>query len=171
MRRWCVAALAGSLSLVAACGGDDFDADADPLLIGEIEPAVAALVEELGEPPQYYEIRATSLSVTLWVSADQGRLALPYVYSDGKLGAPDAAQAVDPGGFTFDAADALTFDADNVLDQVERELEDTSITEFFILGGADAAVRLGAIGQSARGGRLDVGLAPDGQVLEVAPID
>ena len=155
--------------VVAACGDDDGEGAALPL-VGEIEPAVAALEDELGQPPQYYEIRATPLFVTLWVSADEGRRAIPYVYADGELADADAAQEV-ASGLTFAAADALTFDADDVLDQVEADLDGSTITQFSIVGGADGAVRLGAITQSDRGGQLDIQVSPTGDVLEATPLD
>src|SRR5688572_4235860 len=77
--------------LVAAPGcGDDDGGDADRPLVGEIAPAVQALEEELGDAPHYFEIRATPLAVTLWVSADRGHRAIPYVYADGELAEADA---------------------------------------------------------------------------------
>ena len=165
-----MATLVVGVAMAGAGCGDDAG-DADPPLVSEIAPAVEALEGELGSPPQYFEIRASPLAVTLWVSADQGRRAVPYVYADGELDDPDAAQEVDPGGFTFAAADALTFDPDHLFDQVTAELDRATLSEFSVLGGADGAIRLGVIARSERGGRLDVRLAPDGEVLEAIPID
>lgn len=165
-------ALLGSLALAvvgAACGGDD-DGSAGLPLVGDIGPAVEALEAELGQPPQYYEIHATPLSVTLWVSADEGRNAIPYVYAGGELADPAGAQEVE-NGVTFAAADALTFDADQILDQVEADLDDSTLTEFSIVGGEGGAVRLGAVAQSERGGRLDIRLSPDGTPIEATAID
>lgn len=171
MTRALLALALGVLSVAVVGCGDDDDGGSDPPLVGEIAPAVEALEDELGRAPEYFEIRATPLLVTLWVSADQRRLAIPYVYADGELGEPDAAQRVEPGGFTFVSADALTFDADHIFDQVTTDLEGTTISEFFILGAANDTERLGATGESERGGRLDMVLAPDGEVLEVTSID
>lgn len=163
--------MAVAVAVVGGAGCGDDAGGSDPPLLSEIAPAVEALEAELGNPPQYFEIRATSLAITLWVSADQGRRAIPYVYADGELDDPDSAREVDPGGFTFAAVDALTFDPEHLFDQVTAELENTTLTEFSVLGGAEGAIRLGVIAQSKRGGRLDVRLAPDGEVLEVTPID
>lgn len=152
---------------MAACGDDG---DSALPRLGDIGPAVEALEDELGQPPQYYEIRATPLFVTLWVSADEGRRAIPYVYADGELADPEASQE-GASGYTFAAAAALTFDPDAILDQVEADLDGSTITEFFIEGGAAGAFSLGVITQSGRGGQLDIRVSPDGDVLEATPID
>lgn len=153
-----------ALIAVASSCGDDAGGGADRPLVGDIVPAVEALEAELGDAPQYYEIRATSLGVTLWVSADEGRRAIPYVYADGELADPEAAQSV-AGGYTFAAADALSFEPDHVLDQVVDDL-DTPLTQFSIVGTAAGEPRLTVTAQSERGGQIDIVLAPDGRVLE-----
>ena len=154
---------------VAGCGDDDGGGSALPL-VGDIAPAVEALEGELGQPPQYFEINATPLAVTLWVSADEGRRAIPYVYAEGELADPEASQD-GASGYTFAAADALTFDPDEVLDQVAADLDGSTITEFSVVGGDGGAVRLGVVTQSERGGQLDIAVSPDGEILEAVPID
>ncbi len=166
--RWLCLAVLGLGLAAGSCGGGG-GGDADLPLVGEIAPAVAALENELGDAPQYFEIRATPLAVTLWVSADQGRRAIPYVYADGELA--DAGTGGEAGGFTFAAADALTFDPDHVLDQVVDDLEDSALTQFSIVGGEDGSVRVGVIIESTHGGQLDIRLSPDGEPLEVSEID
>ena len=167
----CSSLCSGWVWFRAACVADDGGGggDADLPLVGEIAPAVAALESELGDAPQYFEIRATPLAVTLWVSADQGRRAIPYVYADGELA--EAGTGGEAGGFTFAAADALTFDPDHVLDQVVEDLEDSALTQFSIVGGENGSVRLGVVTESTHGGRLDIRLSPDGEPLEVSEID
>jgi len=166
------AAALAALGLVAAGCGDVVGGERSGRpLVSDIAAGVDALEEMLGRSPDYFEMRATPLSVTLWVSADDGRRAIPYVYADGELADPDAAQQVDPGGFTFAAEDALTFDAETIFEQVEADLDDPALTEFSILAGANGAIRLGVVVQSSRGGRLDIRLAPGGEVLEAVPID
>ena len=158
-----------ALITVTSSYGDDDGGDADLPLVGDIEPAVEALEDELGDAPQYYEIRATPLAVTLWVSADQGRRAIPYVFADGELADPEAAQTVD-AGYTFAAADALTFESDHVLDQVVDDL-DTPLTQLSIVGTEAGEPRMTVTAQSDRGGQLDIVLAPDGHVLETLTDD
>jgi hypothetical protein len=153
---------------VVACGGDGGD-DADRPLVGEIAPAVEALEAELGDAPHYFEIRATPLTVTLWVSADQGHRAIPYPYADGELGDPGGAQVVE-GGYTFTAADALGFAVDGILDQVADDL-DAPLTQFSIVGTASGEPRYTVTAQSERGGELDIQVDADGTPLEAVPID
>jgi hypothetical protein len=153
----------------SACGDDGGDGGDSALpIVGEIAPAVAALEEELGDAPQYFEIRATPDYVTLWVSADEGRLAIPYPYADGELGEPGDSGAA--SGYTFAAADALEFDADTVLDQVADDL-DSPLTQFSILGTQSGAPRYTVTAQSERGGELDIQLDADGTPLEAVPVD
>ena len=152
----------------SACGDDEGDGgDSARPLVGEIAPAVAALEEELGDAPQYFEIRATPDYVTLWVSADQGRLAIPYPYADGELGEPGESGAA--SGYTFAAADALEFDADTVLDQVADDL-DSPLTKFSILGTESGAPRYTVTSRSEPGGELDIQLDADGTPLEAVPV-
>lgn len=154
--------------LATACGDDD-DGDAALPLVGDVAPAVGALERELGDAPQYYEIRATPLSVTLWVSADQGHRAIPYVWADGELADAGSAQVVE-SGFTFAAADALEFDPDEILDQVADEL-DSPLTQFSIVGTETGAPHYAVTAQSDRGGEIDIQLDADGTPLEAVPID
>ena len=165
-KRFLAAALLGCV--LAGCG-DDADGDSALPLVGDIGPAVEALEDELGGTQQYFEIHASPLVVTLWVSADEGRRAIPYVYAGGELADPEASQ--EASGFTFAGGDALTFDATTVLDQVEADLGGSTIVEFSIVGGERGAVRLGVVTESERGGQLDIRVSPNGDVLEAAPID
>jgi hypothetical protein len=153
---------------VGACGDGDDDGDAELPLVGEIAPAVEALEEELGDAPQYFEIRATSEYVTLWVSADQGRLAIPYPYANGELGDPGDSGAA--SGYTFAAIDGLAFDPDAVLDQVDEDL-DTPLTQFSILGTESGAPRYAVTARSDRGGEIDIRVDADGTPLEAVPVD
>jgi hypothetical protein len=164
-----VVAFVAALALLGSCGDDDGEGGngAEMPLVGEIAPAVAALEGELGGAVRYYEIRADSLAVTLWVSAREGRWAVPYVFADGELSDPQPAQPVD-GGFAFAADDALQFDADHVLDQVADDLADSTLTQFWIEGGEGGATRLNVTAESARGGVLEIVLSPDGEPLEAA---
>jgi hypothetical protein len=164
---WLAGAFAAGL-VVAACADDD-DGDADLPLVGAIAPAVGALEDELGDAPHYFEIRATPLSVTLWVSADQGHRAIPYVYADGQLADAGDAQVVE-GGFTFAAADALGFDPADVLDQVAADL-DSALTQFSIVGTEGGDPRYSVTARSERGGELDVQVDADGTPLEALPVD
>ena len=163
---WLAGAIVAGL-VFAACGDGD-GGDADLPLVEEIEPAVEALEEELGDAPEYFEIRATPDYVTLWVSADQGHRAIPYVYAEGELA--DAGESQEAEGFTFASADALEFDADAVLDQVSDDL-DSPLTQFSIVGTESGDPRFSVTAQSERGGELDIQLDADGTPLEAVPAD
>ena len=162
--------MAGAIvaGLVFAACGDDGGGDADLPLVAEIAPAVEALEEELGDAPHYFEIRATPDYVTLWVTADQGRLAIPYPYADGELGDPGESKPA--SGFTFAEADALDFDPGAVLDQVADDL-DSPLTQFSIVGTERGDPRDSVTARSERGGELDIQVDADGSPLEAVPID
>jgi hypothetical protein len=153
---------------LASCGGDDDEGDAELPLVDEIEAAVETLEEVLGDAPQYFEIQATPLAVMFWVSADEGRRAIPYVYADGEVADPGASARAN--GLTFAATTALVFDPESVLDQVSADLDDATLTQFSIVGADDGGVRLSVVAESARGGRLDIRLSPEGEPLEVTEL-
>lgn len=155
-----------ALLVAAACSGDD-GADADLPLVGEIAPAMAAVDEALGGPQDYYEVSATPQLVNLFVAGDDDTVT-PYVYLDGVLADPAPTQSGAEGA-TF-RAEAVTFDPDQVFDTLTGELEDSTVTEFVVLGGPDGAVRYEATVLSARGGTLSAVLGPEGQILSVDPL-
>ena len=161
-----VAVVAAVLTLGACGGGDDGDDAAGPL-IGEIPAAVEALETELGGAQDFFEINADPGKVTLWIAADEATTATPYVFADGELSQADDPQEAD--GETFTADEGLTFDSETVLDQVLQDFGD-NVQQFSIVGGAGDAVRFGVIVQSDRGGRLDVGLGSEGEVLEASAV-
>jgi hypothetical protein len=149
---------------LAACGGDD---SAARPLVEEIPAAVEALEAELGSPQAYFEINADPAKVTLWVASDEASEATPWVFADGELSQADEPQ--DAEGETFTAEEGLTFESDTVLDQVLADFGD-KVQQFSIVGGAGDTVRFGAIVQSDRGGQLDVGLGPDGEIVEASAV-
>ena len=135
-------------------------------LLAEIGPAMAAVADELGGTPQYFEVNATPQVVNLFVATAGGTGVSPFVYVGDEL-----APAGQPGtaeGNTF-TADAVTFDPDTILDGVTDELPDSDVVLFTIVGGPDGTVQYSAGVQSAAGGALDVVLGPDGSVQSVDP--
>jgi len=156
-----------ALLLVAAgCGGDD-GTDADLPLVGEIAPAMAAVDEALGGPQEYFEVSATPQFVNLFVAGGDGTVT-PYVYLDGELEDPAPTQSGAEGA-TF-RADAVTFDPDQVFDTLTDELDDSTVTQFVVLGAPDGAVRYEATVLSGRGGTLSAVLGPEGEILSVDPL-
>lgn len=151
---------------VGACGGDD-DPDARGPRIDDIAAAVDALEGELGGAQDYFEINADPGKVTLWIASQDGSMATPYVFADDELSQADEPQ--EAAGETFTADEGLTFDPEAVLHQVLEDFGD-NVQQFSVIGGAGDAVRFGAIVQSDRGGQLDVGLGPDGEILEASPV-
>jgi hypothetical protein len=141
------------------------DPDALPR-VDLIAPAVAALEAQLGGPQQYFEINATAKLVNLIIAVNNATLAQTWLYLDGQLTSKDAQPA---SGNTF-AASALTFDPTNVLGQVHRDLAQSVLNFFYVLGGADGSVQYKVDVTSTQGGQLDVVVGPDGKVLEVDPL-
>lgn len=128
-----------------------------------IRPAIEAVEAQLGGPQDYFEVNANPRLVNVIVALNGATMAQSWVYIDGEL----SSRAAEPAqGHTF-GADALTFDADAVLGQLERDLPESSIDLFFVEGGANGAVRYNAVLTSSKGGQLQVILGPDGKVLEV----
>ncbi len=166
MRGLATVLVAGAIGL-AACGGGGDDDPARPL-VSEIRPAVEAVEAELGGPQQYFEVNATPQVVNVFVASDDATGVTSFVYVGDELapaGAPRSAQ-----GATF-GADALTFDADHILDELTTELPDSDVVLFTVVGGPGGAVQHAASVQSSEGGVLDVTLAADGTVQSVDPVE
>jgi hypothetical protein len=158
--------VAGAIGLAACGGGDGGDDPARPLL-SAIRPAVEAVEAELGGPQRYFEVNATPQVVNVFVASADATGVTPFVYVGDELapaGAPSTAQ-----GATF-GADALTFDADHILDELTTELPDSDVVLFTVVGGPGGAVQYAARVQSSAGGVLDVTLAADGTVQSVDPV-
>ena len=128
-----------------------------------IAPAIAAVEAKLGGPQEYFEINATSKLVNVIVAVNDATVAQYWVYLDGEL---TSGQAEDAQGNTFTAA-AVTFDADEVLAQIQHDLPTSSIDLFFVEGGADGSVRYTVLVSSEAGGQLEVVVGPDGTVEQV----
>jgi hypothetical protein len=160
MRVAAVLVAAAPVSMVlAGCGGDDDP----PLRLDRIDEAIAAVENERGGRQQYFEINATALLVNVFVASEDG--VVPYTYVDDAL----ASQAARPAeGATF-SADAVTFDADTMLDAVTDELPDATLEVFSIVARDDGQVQYGVIASSSAGGTLDITLTPDGDVVAVDP--
>ncbi len=155
-----------TVSSGTAPAGTGGDANALPR-VDLIIPAVHALEAELGGPQQYFEINTTSKLVNLIIAVNNGTLAQTWLYLDGRLSSKDAEPAT---GHTF-AASALTFDPAAVVAQVHRDLPDSTLDFFYVLGGADGSVQYKVDVSSPQGGQLEVVLGPDGKVIEVDPLD
>ena len=157
---WLGADAAGAGAL-AACGADDGVRG----VAGRRHRARLAAVEAgAGGPQQFFEANATPQLVNVFVATDDATTAVPYVYVDGELGPPGPEAPA--SGATFAAA-AVTFDPDQVLDQVTADLPDTDLAVFSVVGGPDGAVGYGVVGRSAAGGTLDITLSPRVDVLAV----
>ncbi len=134
-------------------------------LVDEIDDAITALEAELGGPQQYFEINATSQLVNLIVALNNGQVAQPWVYLDGEVSSTEGKPA---SGFTF-VADALDFDPETVLGNLQSELPQSSADLFFVEAGEGGIVRYSVAVTSQQGGQLVVVVGPDGAVLSVDP--
>ena len=123
---------------------------------------------ELGGPQEYFEVTAEPQAVKVFVALEDASKVAGYVYVEGELAPPGPSEPAE--GSTF-AASAIDFDPDTVLDQVVDEVPDATITTFSIIGAGAGSVHYGAFAESERGGRLDITLAADGEVLGVGPAD
>ena len=135
-------------------------------LIDQIGPAIAALESQLRGPQAYFEINATARLVNLFVSLNNGAVAQPWLYLDGKL-TSTAGQAASGGTFV---ASAVDFDPDVILSTILTELPGVSIESFYIHGDGQGNVLYGVLATSVKGGGLDVVLGADGSVKSVDPV-
>lgn len=174
-----VAALAAVVlvGVVAACSGEDASPDTTespfgptacpaaepPLLVDQIDEAIAAVEAELGGPQEYFEINATSLLVNLFVADVATQTVTPYVYVGGELSSQEPLDGAQ--GFTF-FADAVAIDGERVLSCIVRDLPESTLEVFFV-EGADGGVRFSALTSNELGGQLTVEVNGQGQVLAV----
>jgi hypothetical protein len=155
------------LAMLGACSDGDDDPPGGLPLVAEIEPAIAAVEDELGGPQDYFEVNATPQLVNLFVATDGAAAATAYVYLAGELQPPAPPRDV-TSGVTF-RADALDFDPEVIFEGVVDELDDPAVTQFVVVGAPGGAVQYSAFVISSEGGVLDVLLGPDGSVLGVDP--
>ena len=135
-------------------------------LLDQIGPAIAALQAQLGGPQAYFEINATARLVNMFVALNNGAVAQPWLYLDGKL-TSTAGQAASGGTFV---ASAMDFDPDVILSTLLTELPGVSIDSFYIHGDGQGNVLYGVLATSVKGGGLDVVLGADGSVKSVDPV-
>ncbi len=152
------------LLFAASCGGGGGNTTPAPI-VERIDDAIAAVEEHYGTPQQYFEISATLMEVSVIVAVDEATAAEQGRFTvDGGLTVPEP---VGPAsGATF-GADAVTFDADGIFDQLRSELDDPAIIDFAIQGTPSGEVLYDAVVASDSGGVLLVRLGPTGQILGV----
>jgi hypothetical protein len=131
-----------------------------------IDEAVAAVEAEMGGPQDYFEINASPGLVNLFVSLNNGTVALPYVYLDGQLSSSDPLQGAT--GNTFRAS-ALDFEPAAVLATVKDEVPGAALSAFVVEGNAAGAVQYSVVINSAGGGQLVAVVSAEGAVLSVDP--
>lgn len=154
----------------AGCGGSGdggSDSRGGPA-VSEIEPAIEEVERSLGGAQEYFEINADERLVNLFVATDGGATVTPHLYLDGEIQPPAPARSVETG--TTFTADELEFDADAVLEQVDDQLPDATLTTFVIVAGPDARVRYEVLARSPRGGTLAVQVSGTGEVIGVEPL-
>jgi hypothetical protein len=178
------AAVAVTLVVVlagAACsGGDDASPETTespfgptacpaaepPLLVDQIDEAIAAVEAELGGPQEYFEINATPLLVNLFVADVDTQTVTPYVYVGGEVSSQEPLDGAQ--GFTF-FAESITIDDQRVLSCIVRDLPESTLEVFFV-EGAEGGVRYTALTGNELGGQLTVEVNGQGLVLAVETV-
>ena len=170
------AALTGLLVILAlaACSGSGAGSGTEPApavsssFVADVRLAAAAVEAELGGPQVFFEITATPQLTNIFVAADAGTSAVPYIYVDGELQpAAPAIEGVEGQTFTLDDID---FDEATVLGGIATDLPTATIDAFSVEGGAGGFVRYVISARSAQGGVLDIVVAPSGAVVQVIPL-
>ncbi len=173
-----VVGLLAALSLIACSGGNSSGenesgessaaATGSAQFVADVRFAAEAVEAELGGPQDFFEITATPQLTNVFVAADGGSSAVPYIFVDGELQPPaPTIEGVEGQTFTFDDID---FDDETVLSGVAADLPTATIDAFSVEGGAGGFVRYVISARSAQGGVLDIVVAPSGAVVEVIPL-
>jgi hypothetical protein len=172
-----VVGLLAALALVACSGGDSSGenesgernaAAGSAQFVADVRLAAEAVEAELGGPQDFFEITATPQLTNVFVAADGGASAVPYIFVGGELQPPaPTIEGVEGQTFTFDDID---FDDETVLSGVTADLPTATIDAFSVEGGAGGFVRFVISARSAQGGVLDIVVAPSGAVVEVIPL-
>ncbi len=170
------AAVAGIFAILAltACNGSDAASKSEPTPAGsasfaaDVRSAAEAVETELGGPQFFFEITATPQLTNVFVAADGGASAVPYIFVDGELQPPaPTIEGVEGQTFTLDDVD---FDDATVLAGVAADLPTATIDALSVEGGTGGFVRYVISARSAQGGVLDIVVAPSGAVIEVIPL-
>jgi len=163
--------------LLSACtGGSDaatddrvpIDATTATIVVADVRAAAEAVEAELGGPQEFFEITTTPQLTNVFVATEGGTSALPFTYVDGEL-QPPAPVIGGVAGQTF-SVDVLDFDDTTMLDGITADLPTATIDAFSVEGGGGGFARYVISARSARGGVLDVVVAPSGAVVEVIPL-
>ncbi len=139
---------------------------APPLVVDQIDDALAAIAADRPGPQQFYEVNATAAVVNAFLAATDGSgesTVVPYSWAAGELRAEEQTAA---SGNTFDAA-AIAIDPQRVLSCVVAELPESTLDAFVVEGGPDGAVRYTVVVTSRQGGQLVVEVNGQGQVVAV----
>ena len=137
-----------------------------PLVVDQIDDALAAIAADRPGPQQFYEVNATAAVVNLFLAVTDGTgvsAVIPYSWAAGELRAEEQTAA---SGNAFDAA-AITIDPQRVLSCVVDDLPESTLDAFVVEGGPDGAVRYSVVVTSRQGGQLVVEVNGQGQVVAV----
>ena len=149
---------------LAGCGGSGDDQSVEGLPKVElIEPAVAAVADEMGEQPELLEVAATLDGVDVIVrtpTTDGGNAVLYRYGADERLTGPVEPRVDDRQ--TFDP-DQIDIQPDRLFSQVSEELPDTAVIDFAIHVDGGVVVYDATLA-SENGGVLFVLLGGDGQI-------
>jgi hypothetical protein len=140
---------------LAACSGDGGADQSEPTPV-EISVPEADVAD----------VAANAQNVRLFVKVEGRDRVRSYLYVRGEVVPSGRAQPAD--GFTFAAGD-VHLEPDVMLDSVAEAAPDATVEEFSIVGTQEGRPRYAAFARSERGGVIDVVLAEDGTVLDVAP--
>ncbi len=177
---------AGMVVALAACGGDGAAEGTDgsgptptgpvecapappPLVVDQLDDALAAVAAERPGPQRFFEVNATAAVVNMFFATTDaaGKSAtVPYSWAAGQLRGEGEKEA---SGNTFEAA-AIDVDPERVLSCVVVQLPDSRLDAFVVEGGPGGAVRYSVVLTSQQGGQLVVEVNGQGQVLAVDPV-
>jgi hypothetical protein len=153
-----------ALTALAGCGGSgDGDAAEGLPKVELIDPAVAAVADELGAAPELLEVAATLEGVDIIVrtaASDDGDAALYRYDADDGLTGPIEPRIDERETFSPDQID---IQPDRLFDQISEELPDTAVLDFAIYVDGGVVVNDATLA-SENGGVMFVLLSGDGQI-------
>lgn len=162
--------------LLLACGGDSEESLIPTLGIENIQPAVAAVREQRGSEPEFFEINSTAAGVNLFIAVSRSegssnRDAVIQGRYTPEGGLVLSEELLDASGPVFVVGE-MTFAPDRLVGQVVKELSGSTPLMFVLTAtmpvegvGTQAAPIRRVIMESSRGGRLAVFVDLDGVIL------
>jgi hypothetical protein len=168
VNRLLVAVAACLLATVGCSGGDDDNGVESNLSVNDLGRAVEAVrAAHPDQPVEFTEINVQTGLINLFY-AQPDATELAYVWTDGKLGAPNAPQAQLEGAMPFTLDDVDFSATTRIINTLTEELSESLPAQLTLINSA-SGLNWTACLIGARGTTLAVGFNLAGEVLGAVP--